>query len=139
MKHAALASARALLAVVLLTCAPLAAALSQFHPDLIEAEAELDTAQGPEVYAALRRLWATANRAEPGQVEDALIRASESRRLSAPARAYASLLVAYARSRRGDFVGAKSRIQSLGFVNEWWIVGPFDNEGKAGFDQPFER
>ena len=138
MKHAALASARALVAVLLLTCAPLAAALSQFHPDLVEAEAELDRAQGPEVYAALRSLWATANRADPGQVEDALTRASESRKLSAPARAYAALLVAYSRSRRGDFVGAKARIQRLGFVNEWWVVGPFDNEGKGGFDQPFE-
>jgi len=128
-KHAALASARALVAVVLLTWAPHAAALSQFHPDLLDAEARLDAAKGPEVYAALRRLWATANRADPDQVEDALIRASESRKLSPPARVYAAMLVAYARSRRGDFVGAKSRIENLGFVNEWWIVGPFDYEG----------
>ena len=69
-KHAALASARALVALVLMTCAPPVAARSQFHPDLVDAESELDTAKGPEVYAALRRLWATANRADPDQVAE---------------------------------------------------------------------
>lgn len=138
MKPAALACTRALVAAVILLCAPLAAAQSQFHPDLLDAEARLDAAKGPEAYAALRRLWATASRADPTQVEDALIRASESPRLSAPARAYASLLVAYSRSRRGDYAGAKSRILQLGYVNQWLVVGPFDNEGKGGFDQVFE-
>src|SRR5690606_34797739 len=137
-KPAAFACARALLAAVILLRAPLAEARSYFHPDLVEAELALEGARGPEVYTALRRIWAVSSRADPAHVEASLLRASASPRLTAPARAYAELLVAYARSRRGDLAGAQSRIRRLGFVNQWWIVGPFDNEGKVGFENVFE-
>ncbi len=138
MKQAALASARALVAVLVLLWTPLAMARSHFHPDLLEAQQKLESARGPEVYAALRRIWATSSRADPSEVEDALARASHSRKLTPAARAYAELLVAYARSRRGDLAGAKARIAKLGYVDDWLVVGPFDNEGKGGFDRVFE-
>jgi tetratricopeptide (TPR) repeat protein len=50
---------------------------------------------------------------------------------------YASLLEAYARRRRGDLGGAAARIAKLGFVGKWITIGPFDNENKAGFAQPY--
>ncbi len=36
--------------------------------------------------------------------------------------------------RRGDFEGARQKQAQLGFVTDWLIIGPFDNEGMAGFD-----
>ena len=52
-------------------------------------------------------------------------------------RAYAGLLEAYARRRRGDIDGAKSRITKLGYVSKWMALGPFDNEGKVGHERAF--
>ncbi len=32
---------------------------------------------------------------------------------------------------------AREERQRLGFVHGWWIAGPFDNEGRGGFDRAF--
>ena len=130
-------SVLALLAV-LLCLAPHAAAQTElFHPDLVQATARLDDARGPEAYAALRRIWATWDRADPAHVEEALLAAQSSRRLAPAARAYAGLLSAYARSRRGDLKATREFIKQLGYVDRWLVVGPFDNEGKAGYELEF--
>lgn len=105
---------------------------SLFHPDLLRAERALETAKGPEVYSALRQIWLSWDRADPHQVETALRRAEGNPRLSAPGRAYAKLLTAYSRLRRGDVAAARQRLDELGFIRRWLLVGPFDNEGKAG-------
>ncbi|HET9929559.1 MAG TPA: DUF3857 domain-containing protein, partial [Polyangiaceae bacterium] len=102
------------------------------HPDLDTALAELDRAKGAESYAALRRVWDTWDRADPAQVEEALILASKSNRLSASAQTYAATLAAYARLRRGDLKAAHDELHALGYIDHWLAVGPFDNDGKAG-------
>jgi transglutaminase-like putative cysteine protease/Tfp pilus assembly protein PilF len=111
---------------------------SLFHPSLVKAIQELDAATGPETYAALRNVWRTWDRANPDQVEAALRAAETSSRLSPAERVYAATLTAFARTRRGDLSDARRRFQDLGFVDQWLFVGPFDNEGKAGFDRQFE-
>ena len=30
----------------------------------------------------------------------------------------------------------KSGFEKLGYITDWRVVGPFDNEGKVGFDSP---
>jgi len=115
--------------------APAAADLGAIHPDVLEAAAAARAAKGPEAYAALRELWRTWDRADPTQVEEAIVSIAESPETSAPARVYAGLLAAYARRRRGDLDGAVARIQKLGFVSRWATVGPFDNENKVGLDR----
>jgi transglutaminase-like putative cysteine protease/tetratricopeptide (TPR) repeat protein len=102
------------------------------HPDLESALAELDRAKGAESYAALRRVWDTWDRADPAQVEEALVLAAKSKHLDASAQAYAGTLAAYARLRRGDLKAARDRLHALGYVDRWLSVGPFDNDGKAG-------
>jgi tetratricopeptide (TPR) repeat protein len=109
----------------------------RFHPALAEALAHLDSARGPEAYTALREVWDTWDRAAPEQVEEALLAAERDTHRAAPVRAYAGLLVAYARTRRGDLDTAKKKIDSLGFVRRWLTVGPFDNEGKKGLATEF--
>lgn len=111
---------------------------SVFHPELLRALDALDRAAGPEAYAALDRIWSLWDRAEAGQIEEALRGASESKQLTADTRAYAGVLAAFARGRRGDQKAATARIRALGYVNAFLVVGPFDNEGKAGLDQVFE-
>ena len=104
-----------------------------FHPDLVAAERALDAAKGPEVYSGLRQIWMTWDRAHPSHVEAALRRAQTSPRLDGPGRAYARLLSAYARLRRGDVAAARRQLDELGFLRRWLLIGPFDNEGKGGF------
>lgn len=111
---------------------PASSAEARFDPDLSTALARLDRAKGAEAYAALRRIWATWMRADPRHVEEALILAASSRRLSPGARAYAGTLAAYARLRRGDLKAAQQQLLALGYVDRWLVTGPFDNEGKTG-------
>jgi tetratricopeptide (TPR) repeat protein len=82
-------------------------------------------------------VWDTWDRADPSQVEEVLDGASHDARLEAPAQSYAALLGAYARLRRGDVAAATRDTRALGFVSTWMAIGPFDNEGKAGFDNAF--
>ncbi|MEO8874459.1 MAG: hypothetical protein ABI461_02640 [Polyangiaceae bacterium] len=94
-------------------------------------------ARGALVYAALRKLWRQWDQADPAQVEEALNEIASGTEATPPARAYAGLLVAYARRRRGDIDGAKAAVAKLGFISSWLVLGPFDNEGKAGFARAF--
>ena len=59
-------------------------------------------ARGALVYAALRKLWRQWDQGDPAQVEEALGEIANGTEATPPARAYAGLLVAYSRRRRGD-------------------------------------
>lgn len=97
----------------------------------------LKAAKYPAQIAALRRIWTKWDSFDPVRIEATLEAASSSPTLAPAARAYAGLLGAFARTRRGDFAAAKQRVQALGFVNQWLVVGPFDNEGKAGLQKDY--
>ncbi|MGC4090623.1 MAG: tetratricopeptide repeat protein [Polyangiaceae bacterium] len=77
-------------------------------------------------------MWDTWDRADPAQVEEALILAAKSKALSPSARSYAATLAAYARMRRGDLKASRDQLRALGYVDRWLALGPFDNDGKAG-------
>jgi tetratricopeptide (TPR) repeat protein len=49
-------------------------------------------------------------------------------------RAKATLFLFDRLHRRGDFDEAEELLSPLNFVRTWAVVGPFDNEGKGGFD-----
>ncbi len=112
---------------------PARAAAADRLSNLAHLRADAVAARGPLVYVALRRIWAEWDRGDPIAVEEVLHDVGASPELSPPARAYAALLEAYARRRRGDLDGAHARIARLGFVADWMLLGPFDNDGKAGF------
>ncbi|HEX6274714.1 MAG TPA: DUF3857 domain-containing protein [Polyangiaceae bacterium] len=114
-----------------------AGSVGHLHPDVARRVAELDRARGVEAYASLRRLWASWDRADPSAVEELLNQAATNPKLGAGPRAYAGVLSAMARVRRGDLRTARTRIADLGYVERWAVIGPFDNEGKTGLDQPF--
>ncbi|HEY8088751.1 MAG TPA: hypothetical protein VIF09_12920, partial [Polyangiaceae bacterium] len=101
-------------------------------PHLAKLRADVAAARGPQAYVALRKVWAEWDRGDPAQVEEVLHEVAADGAEPAPTRAYAALLEAYARRRRGDLEGAKARIAALGFVGKWMSLGPFDNDGKVG-------
>jgi tetratricopeptide (TPR) repeat protein len=109
-----------------------AAAEGAIQSDLARASADLATATGPATYTALREVWRTWDRADPTQVEETLRAFAERASTTPPMRAYAGLMLAYARRRRGDLDGSIAAVDKLGFANKWLVVGPFDNEGKGG-------
>ena len=90
-----------------------------------------------EAYVAVRELWAMWGETEPMSVELGLQKIAESSQVAAPVRAYAGFFSSRARARRGDLAGARLSARELGFVDQWLVVGPFDNEGKAGFETEF--
>lgn len=107
------------------------------HPALAKATTAAREARGAEAYASLRELWRTWDRADPTQVEEAIRAVADSATAPAPVKAYARLLTAYSRRRRGDLDGSVKTIESLGFIGRWMTLGPFDNENKAGFAREF--
>ncbi len=106
-------------------------------PGLTRLAADLRQTRGPLAYASLRRIWQEWDQGDPTEVEEILHEATVDAAMAPPVRVYAGLLEAYARRRRGDLDGARARIAQLGYVGRWMVVGPFDNEGKAGFDRAF--
>jgi tetratricopeptide (TPR) repeat protein len=113
-------------------------ATEPIHPLVIETTRDIAAARGPTRYAKLRKLWSLWDDTDPQHVEQALRTVQQSPALDASTRAYASLLSAYARRRRGDLQSAKAEIAAQGFVDQWMVVGPFDNEGRSGLDRVFD-
>ena len=134
----ALASVLALTLLVTGTGREARAVASVFHPELLRALEMLDHGQGPEAYGAVDRIWSLWDRADAAHVEEALLGAADNQKLSPDARAYAGVLAAFARARRGDQKAATERVKALGYVTNFLVVGPFDNEGKGGLEQVFE-
>ncbi|MBM4362416.1 MAG: hypothetical protein FJ104_07025, partial [Deltaproteobacteria bacterium] len=92
----------------------------------------VDEARGPLAVTELRGLWDAWDHLDPEQIEAALDAAGASPHLGPGPRSYARLLAAYARLRRGDPAAAAREVEGLGFVTDWIVVGPFDNEGGEG-------
>ena len=105
--------------------------LSRLHADIA-------AARGPDAYVLLRKLWSEWDRGDPTEVEEVLRAVAVDPAEPAPIKVYAGMLDAYARRRRGDLDGARSRIGRLGYIGKWMLVGPFDNEGKAGLATAYD-
>lgn len=96
----------------------------------------LERSKGLESVVLLREMWANWEETDPSAVEAALrIAGRESKRPLESV--YASTLGAYGRLRRGDIQSARARFQELGYITDFLVLGPFDNEGKAGFETPY--
>jgi transglutaminase-like putative cysteine protease/Flp pilus assembly protein TadD len=128
-----------LLVLAVVLAVPLAHAdVADRLPHLARLHADVREARGPLAYVALRKVWAEWDRGDPAEVEEILSEVAAGDGEPEPVRAYAALLEAYARRRRGDLDGARNRIAHLGYVGRWMMVGPFDNDGKTGLGAPFD-
>lgn len=88
----------------------------------------------PEGVLPLLELWDQWDEADPRTIYQALQKVAADRRLSPQRRVYVEILLAEARARLGDPDALGKRFEELGFVTDWRVIGPFDNEGKSGFD-----
>lgn len=93
--------------------------------------------RGPRGIVPLLELWSNWDESTPAVTLAEIERVAASRRLPVARRAYAQALRARALLRMGDQEAAREAIDSLGYVREWQVVGPFDNEGKRGLAQVF--
>ncbi len=139
-RRPALRAAAAALTLATLGAIPHTAAAEAPHSlaRLAELRAEVAKSGAPRGYVALRQIWQEWDQDDPAAIEETLRSLADDPQVAVPLRTYASLLEAYGRRRRGDIDGAKARVKKLGFIGKWQVVGPFDNEGKAGLDRPFE-
>ncbi|MBL9028471.1 MAG: DUF3857 domain-containing protein [Myxococcales bacterium] len=99
--------------------------------------AELGRARGPQAHAALRSIQSLWDATDPEALSLALDEASRTAADPA-ARVYAEILFADARSRRGDFEGAGARMASLGYIDKWLFVGPFDDQNRTGLKAAYQ-
>jgi tetratricopeptide (TPR) repeat protein len=82
----------------------------------------------------LLELWRGWNDVAPDRMMGWLGRLAGEARLSVPVRQYAAQLHARGLTRTGDPDASRRAFDALGYIRAWRVVGPFDNEGKAGFD-----
>jgi tetratricopeptide (TPR) repeat protein len=111
---------------------PSEAALAQAIAELRRSQAE------PRAIAPLTRIREleplTSDLSRPA----AAYRASaDDPRAHPEVRALSRWYLAAVEDARGSPNRADAERQRLGFVRGWWIAGPFDNEGRAGFDRVF--
>ncbi|MCL2823428.1 MAG: hypothetical protein FWD57_05495, partial [Polyangiaceae bacterium] len=111
---------------------------SPISPSISDTAKGVSNARGPDRYTALRKLWGLWDNTDPTHVEQAIRTFTSDPSLDGSSRVYSGLLGAYARRRRGDIHAAKAEIAGLGFVSQWMVIGPFDNEGRGGLDRVFE-
>ncbi len=138
-RHALLALPLALSALALSALAQTQTPPGTQNPYDVEqqrlAEQTLRGGRSPRGILPLLELWSHMDRATPKRAVAALERLSKSRRLSPSRQAYATWLLAKARARAGNIGDARSLIDDLGFVRSFRVMGPFDNEGKQGFER----
>jgi len=96
--------------------------------------------RSPRGIVPLLRLFGHAEDARPEVTRELLGRLSQSRRLTPALRAYAGTLHAQTLLWGGDPDGAARAYRELGYLESFRVIGPFDNEGKAGFgrEQPVQ-
>ena len=94
----------------------------------------------PEGIAALAELVRNEEFVPPGQMADVL-RELVDGKLGGPAdplvEAQAAYLLSLEEDRRGEFSAAETRRTELGLIRDFWVVGPFDAQGRSGLGRVF--
>jgi tetratricopeptide (TPR) repeat protein/transglutaminase-like putative cysteine protease len=89
----------------------------------------------PEGFVRLYAIWDLVDFARwDGRVPNALSEVHQFPGASPLLKGHSLWLLREVDLRLGDFDGARQKQAQLGFVTDWLIIGPFDNEGMAGFD-----
>jgi len=88
----------------------------------------------PDAVLPLLELWSNWDQATPARTFELLRDLAENKKLAPPTRIAAQTVLADAQTRMGDPDALGKRFEELGYVTRWRVIGPFDNEGKSGFD-----
>jgi len=85
----------------------------------------------------LLRLRALRDHVDPGTLLDRVHGLAVAPGTPPLRRALASFIEAELRRDLGQTAEADALVQRLGFITAWWVLGPFDNEGRAGLARTF--
>ena len=121
--------------LLVLTAAIPALADSPFDARQRELGREAARTRGPEGLIPILELWSHWEEADPAVTVAELEKLARNRRLPVARRAYVRSLLARAKLYLGDLEAAHAIIDDLGYITDWQIAGPFDNEGKQGFER----
>jgi len=89
----------------------------------------------PDAFLHLYSIWDLADFARwDGRIPDTLADILASPKASPLLKGYSLWFLREVDLRRGDFEAVRQKQAQLGFLVNWLIIGPFDNEGMAGFD-----
>jgi len=86
----------------------------------------------------LFEIWSMWDLVTPRDMIDALERISGASIGNFRLRSRVEEMLRLAMIRTGEVDAAKKAYASSGFIDRWLIVGPFDNEGKTGFERKLE-
>ena len=88
----------------------------------------------PEGVLPLLELWDHWDDSTPRTLSTLFEKLAQDKRLSPPRRVIVQSMAAEARSRLGEPEALGQSFDELGYVTRFRVIGPFDNEGKSGFD-----
>ncbi len=89
----------------------------------------------PEAFVRIHAIWDLVDYAcWDGRIPNALAGIVSSSKASPVLKSHSLWLLREVDLRSGDFDAAGLKQGQLGFITNWLIIGPFDNEGMAGFD-----
>ncbi|HEX7476576.1 MAG TPA: DUF3857 domain-containing protein [Polyangiales bacterium] len=94
----------------------------------------LAAGKSPRGVVPLLQLWGSWDKSTPARLTAELTRLTKDARLSPDRRVMIESMLAQARLRLGDPEAVHAPIEQLGYLTHFRVIGPFDNEGKSGFD-----
>lgn len=97
------------------------------------ADGVLAQGKDPEAQLDLLRMVRASEEADPELTLAAFRKLSEARALDPQHRVFAARRVAWDLRRTGKVAGATAAFDALGYQRAFRVIGPFDNEGKRGF------
>lgn len=86
----------------------------------------------------LLELYANRERVDPTAMMREIERVIAARTLQPDRRALAQWLRAQFRAQAGDHDALVSEVTALGYIRDFQVMGPFDNEGESGFRETLE-
>ncbi len=89
----------------------------------------------PRGAVPLFELWDNWDRSTPKKLVAELTKLSKDARLSTDRRVLIETMLAQSRLRLGEVAPVVKRFEELGYITKFRVIGPFDNEGKSGFDK----
>ncbi len=94
----------------------------------------------PEAIAALSSLASSDDYLAPERMEEVLreiVDGDLGKRADPLVSAQAAYLLSLEEDRRGEFSQAEKRRAALGLLGDFWVIGPFDAQGRSGVDRSF--
>ncbi|NQT83031.1 DUF3857 domain-containing protein [bacterium] len=128
---------KSLVVCLILSMALTAAAEESFFDRQLDSELALlrNNLEKPQAFLHLYAVWDLADFARwDGRIPNVLTEVLAAPEASPLLKGYSLWFLREVDLRRGDFDAAQQKQIQLGFVTDWLIIGPFDNEGRAGFD-----